>query len=241
MQVKRIPLVTQRAVVDRKAVGQPITWSKCKLSTAGEFPPCCTNINQMVIDVPKDCDNWRELEGTIWNAQSQSRTIRLVVHDKVPEDILFAASYSDKNVTQVNINMTQLSSYYSWLDKLMSLANRCGMWVVLYLHPIVPEIVTASQVVGLIDRFRIFGQYHINLQFCELPSSVEEAAPGFINFQGYALPTKYLVRTEDGWKCSERFISQFLSDVKVYTSLCKISVHACGGNGDCSGLTKEGV
>ena len=51
MQVKRIPLVTQRAVVDRKAVGQPITWSKCKLSTAGGFPPCCTNINQLVIDV----------------------------------------------------------------------------------------------------------------------------------------------------------------------------------------------
>lgn len=191
-----------------------------------------------MIQVFNGFDDWDSLEQQIWELSAQGVILRLVTDIKLPKEIVWAASYSEKNIIQINLDMTQRRIELDWVDKLMSVANRCGVYCVLCLHPIVPGIVRTYHVLEVINRIKGKGHFHVNLKFCEITGHIIEDN-GWMNFNGQLLSTKYMSQNQGEWECSQEYKQLFLKKIQLFTTPKRISVSICSENTDCTGLNKK--
>lgn len=242
--IKRTPVIHRVAIFKRMPCFTEVDWIKCKLCK--QFEDCSGNSfatfdskesNKVVrvIQVSEDFSDWENLEQKIWELSKQNMIVRLVTDRNLPKEIIWAASYSDKNMIQINLDMMKLDSEISWVDEIMSIANRCGLYCVLCLHPIVPGVVHTYQVLEVINRIMRKGCFHVNLKFCEILGKPVET-DDWINFNGNAVPKKYLVKTQYGWKCSLEYKNKFLEKILLFTCLRKISLDICCKTSNCTGL-----
>ncbi len=247
--MKRHPIVHRKPIISRTAIyhrvaccSKLVNYESCKLCSS--YKDCndaqfCTEGSEetlelyRVIYISDSCD-WEELEARIWDLDNKKVNLRLITDVELPDRVMWAASYSAKNIFQININMIQLDDSISWIQKLMSISSNCGLYCVLFLYPIIPDLVKTYHVIEILDNFRNAGYHHTTLKFGELTNC--EEFEGYLNFNGKPISTRFLTKTESGWKCTEEYLRSFLDKVNLYTIPRKMSVSICGISENCTGL-----
>lgn len=242
--VSRSPVVSRTAIFNRTpCFVQPIHCDSCALCHS--YKDCSgykyvdANSSESsdfyrVIHVDETYTDWEELTAKIWELSDQGVYLRFIIDKAVPKEVLWAVSYSERNVLQININMLKFEENVKWAQKLVSIAGNCGMYVVLFLHPIIPDLVKSYQVVDILDRFRNTVYFHTTLKFSEIIGVKE--SDGYLNFNGTPVSTKYLERTPDGWRGTTEYMKKFMELVNSYAIPRKMSVSICGEIEDCTGL-----
>lgn len=248
--MERKPIVLRNPIVPRTAIYERIaccsSYVKCEnCKLCREFSDCSqktyvpwdsseTSELYRVIYVPDDYEDWETLEAQIWELSDKDVYLRLIIDKNVPKEVLWAASYSEKNIFQINVNMIDFDTEVLWVQKLVSLAGNCGLYVVLFLYPIVPDLVKTYHVIDILDMFRNSVHFHVTLKFSEI-TDVKET-DGYLNFNGSPVSVKHLTKTDCGWKCTSEYLRKFLEIVNLYAIPRKISVSICGETDDCTGL-----
>lgn len=211
---------------------------KCGLCT--EVASCSGMVAQPeqaseVVFVPESYDDWDTLKQQISVLKDQNVPLRLVMERKVPKRILWMASYSDKNVFQVNVNLLQVSKdvekSLAWAERVMILANRCGVYCVVMLHPVVPGVVSSYHAIAAIDRLKGHGLFQTVIRFCEIVGQCERKGE-YLDYNGVGIKASYMVKTTTGWKCSNYFKSLFMNIVQQYAAPRKLNVSVCEGQSD---------
>ena len=245
--IYRVPIFVQRtAVFPRKPLCcRKVKWEHCKLCS--EYNDCSGKLYVDIEDNSSDFmrsvyvsslfSDWENLENQIWGAHHNGAIVRLITDVDLPKEIVWALSYSEKNILQLNLNMAHLNRNIGWIDSLVSLANRCGLYCVICMHPIIPEVTRTFHVISVLDRLRGYGCFHVSLKFWEIHERLTES-DGWLNFNGVPVDIKYLERTQDGWKCNDSFKQNFYHMIKAFSVPHKLSVSLCGDETDCTGLTK---
>ena len=241
----RKPIISRTAIYHRVACcSQLVKCETCKLCS--EYQDCQGNIYcseqseesdkiYRVIHVDESYSDWDELEAKIWDLDRQKVFLRLIIDREIPDRILWATSYSAKNVLQLNVNMIYLDDSLPWVQKLMFMSGNCGLYCVLFLYPIVPDLLKTYHVIDVIDNFRNTGYHHTTLKFSEFTECKE--VDGYLNFNGKPVSTKFLTKTDaGGWKCTDDYLKKFLDKVNLYAIPRKMSVSICGISKDCTGL-----
>lgn len=255
--MERTPVI-RKAIIHRTAIyrrialcTQNVSYENCRLCT--QISDCQGNEHLRAIDEfyekkevyrvmyisAQDCD-WDEIEARIWQLEKKGLLLRLIIDRDIPDRVLWAASYSAKNIFQVNINMIHLEKNLEWIQKLVAMAGNCGLYSVLFLYPIIPGLVKTYNVLEVIDNFRNAGYHHVTLKFGKIVNC--EETDGYLNFGGIPVSTKYLIQTSPKvWECTKEYLDLFVEKVQIYTTPRKVSISVCG-NGDCTGLgVKENV
>lgn len=190
-----------------------------------------------IIHVTKDFDDWESLEQHIWEHEAEKTYIRLLIDRAIPQEVLWAASYSAYNILQINVDMTHFSEDIEWIRKLIYMSDNCGMYCLLFLYPIVPGLVKTNHVLDIIDSCRNAGDHLTLLKFCEITNCIENE--GYLNFNGEPVSIKYLEKTPEGvWVCTEEYLRLFLEKLQIYTTQRKQKVVICGTQ-ECTGLAGE--
>lgn len=240
--IQRFPIIQRVPIFHRKPCCSGVQWAKCRLCSHSEdcagnkfvSPENTESVGlYRLIYIASDFDDWDNLEQSIWSLSNQGVLLRLITDKEMPKEIIWAASYSEKNVVQLNLNMMQFKHEITWIEKLMSIANKCGVYCVLCINPIVPGVTRTYHVIDILDRLQKKGYFHVNLKFCEIPDSII-SCDNWMNFNGYLLPARYMKHTQSGWECSSEFKQKFMSKIQLFTVPLKISISACGEH-DCTG------
>lgn len=241
--LRRIPIVHRSSIVNRTPLCSPMSWEKCCLCRSNKdcygnkFSRVSskTQTDYVVMYVPKKFQDWKTLEDQLWQLGTQKVFLRLITDMKLPKEVVWAASYSEHNIIQINLNMLEYETEVRWVDSLMSLANRCGVYCILCLNPIVPGVVRTYQVIELLSRLRNHGRFHTNLKFCRISKDMMRDS-GWINFNGHVVSEGWLRNSQGVWECTSEFQKKFLEKVQLYSIPKKLSVSICGPDNDCTGL-----
>lgn len=250
ISVHRTPIVQRTAIYPRKpCYSKRVNCKTCKLCTENQdcngkqfihVPDLQegsgNNDVYKIIYLSADVEhNWDEIESMIWQLDEQKALLRLITDVNIPQKILWAASYNANNVFQVNVDMLHYLKNSSWIRQLVFNADKCGMYCVLFVHPIIPDVVRTYDVLDLIHDMRNHKYIHFDLKFGEF-DGIDEV-DGYLNFNGKPVSSRYLTRNSQGfWQCTEEYLNLFLDKVQIYTGARNISVAICGVTEDCTGL-----
>lgn len=247
---RRIPIVNRTAIYQRIAQGSiPVEYHNCQLC---ENNKDCSGYEyhdpeqdvSMSVDkaqyrkfwVNKDFEDWDKLSYVVKIGQVVGTNLRLIIDKPIPDYIIWSLAHSPLNILQINIDMLHTEGNMGWVANMVSLCDKCGVYSVLFMNPLVPTVTKTYHVIEVIDNFRNMGS-HVSLKFIDLPDL--EVIDGYINFNGTAIPTKYLKKTESGFVCNEFYIEKFMDKVNSYARPYKISVSVCNYGEDCTGLGLE--
>lgn len=245
ISLSRKPIISRTAIYHRVACySQCVNYESCKLCNSlydcnnKEYVSLNSKSSSekyRVIYVSEDYTDWEELEQSIWELSTSKVYLRLIIDTEIPDRVLWASSYSEKNILQINLNMLKFEKNLPWVQKLMSMAGNCGLYTLLFLYPIVPGLVKTYHVIEALDCMKNSGYHHTTLKFCDIKGCIENE--GYINFNGEPINTKYLQKVGDStWKCTPEYLNAFLDKVNIYAIPRKISVSICGNTEDCTGL-----
>lgn len=249
IRLHRIPIVHRTAIYPRKACfSKQVDCATCRLCTENNdcngnpfvhFPDSQGSGKSDVYKIIHLSDevehDWEEVEDLIWQLDAEKALMRLIIDVDIPQKILWAASYNAKNVIQINVNMLKYSADLGWVREIVFNANKCGAYVVLFIHPIIPDVVKTYDVLNLIHDMRNHSHVHFNLKFGEF-EGIEEI-DGYLNFNGHPVSSEYLVKNSQGrWQCTEEYLQLFTERLKIYTDARKVSIAVCGMTNDCTGL-----
>lgn len=170
--------------------------------------------------------DWDSVMAQITTESNSGSPMRLITDRKIPQRVLWKFSYSDKNVIQINLDMTKFPSNISWVEQIMITANKCGIYVVLCMYPIVPQVIKTYQVLEIIDRFKWCGHFTASIKFCEIPDTAIVSG-GWLNFNGVPVSIKYLVHSNSVWKCTEEFKDLYMKYIYRFSIPRKIKVNVC--------------
>lgn len=172
-----------------------------------------------IIYVARNDHKWSKVLSDINAVRNSKNYVRLITECNLPNEVLWKVSYSEHNIIQVNVDM--LNPHTKWISTVMDRANRCGLYVVLTLINVIPEVVTQYQILRLIDQCRSFGYFHVNLRLATLDSTLYS-----INYLGNVLqqPTQKVSLIE------------WVQKIKAFTEPRNITLFICGENQNCTGL-----
>lgn len=246
----RIPIIQRTAIYPRKpCYSKQVNCKTCKL--CGDNQDCNGKQFIHVPDLQEGSGNpdvhkiiylsdevehdWDEIENMIWQLDEQKQLLRLITDVNIPQKVLWAASYNAQNILQINVDMLHYQKVASWVRKLVFNADKCGVYCVLFLHPIIPDVVKTYDVLDLIHDVRNHKYIHFDLKFGEF-EGIEEI-DGYLNFNGKPVSSKYLTKNSQGfWQCTEEYLNLFLKKIQIYTEARNVSVAICGITEDCTGL-----
>lgn len=232
--IQRTPIPKREALFSKEA-----SYSKCVLC-CGNSVDCSGIVHSdkevKVVHLNPDFSDWDNLEDLIWKAQDDGNLVRLVSEavNPIPNQVIWALSYSDKNILQVNINLLRLEDSLNAIRKPVFLSVSCGLYVVATLYPIIPYVTMSSDIVRVIDLLRNVVHVHVNLK----PSEITDVtvAEDFINFNGHPVPLSSLSKTKQGWIASKEYLDKLMNIVNSYAVPRKMSVSVCGKHNNCTGL-----
>lgn len=182
----------------------------------------------MVLYVDDDFQDWSNLEIDIWELRQQGQYIRLIVDKPIPYSILWAISYDANNFIQINVNM--FKPFDKWVPNLAHAAERCGLFFVLTLHPIVPEFVKAYQVIEILDTIRMMPHCLVMLKFAEFNNSGRLSNRKHLNLNGKVISKEHVYEyKKHQWKCTEWYVTNFMSIIQSYAISQQMNVQICGG------------
>ena len=150
ISLSRKPIISRTAIYHRVACySQCVNYESCKLCNS--LYDCnnkeyvspnskSSSEKDRVIYVSEDYTDWEELEQSIWELSTSKVYLRLIIDTEIPDRVLWASSYSEKNILQINLNMLKFEKNLPWVQKLMSMAGNCGLYTLLFLYPIVPTV-----------------------------------------------------------------------------------------------------
>ena len=240
--MERVPIVRRTAIFERNACCSTcVEYETCKLCNqfldcmGKSYAPHDSNKSSevyRVIYVSKDYEDFDSLEDKIWELSKKNVCLRLIINRPIPKEVLWAVSYSEKNILQVNLDMLKVNTEVLWAQELIALAGNCGLYVVLFLYPIIPYLVKTYQVIDLLDMFRNTVNIHTMLKFSKILNVKE--TDGYLNFNGIPISTRYLIKTGNDWECTPEYMEKFLKIINLYSVPRKISVSICGKS-DCIG------
>lgn len=230
----KTPIPKREAIFSKEAL-----YSKCVLC-CGDSVDCSgktySDKEIKVIHLNQDFSDWSHLEDLIWKEQDSGSLVRLVSEaaKPIPNQVIWALSYSDKNILQVNINLLRLEDSLNAIRKPVFLSVSCGLYVVATLYPIIPYVTMSSDIVRVIDLLRNVVHVHVNLKPSEITGVT--VAEDFINFNGHPVPLSSLSKTKKGWTASKEYLDRLMNIVNYYAVPRKISVSVCGKHNNCTGL-----
>lgn len=249
--VNRVPIVRRTAIYPRKACySKEVECKTCKLCTEN-----CDCNGKPFVHIPDSQEgsgnsdvykiiylssgvehDWDEIEGMIWQLDEQKELLRLIIDVPIPQKVLWAASYNARNILQINVDMLHYGERAAnWIRQLVFNADKCGVYSVLFIHPIIPDVVRTYQVLDIIHELRNHKYVQFDLKFGEF-EGIEEV-DGYLNFNGKPISSKYLIKNSQGfWQCTEEYLDLFLNKVQIYTVARNIPVVICGMTEDCTGL-----
>ena len=171
---------------------------------------------ESIVNITSNYTSWEELLNTIHEFSMKKTILKIVTERSLPKEVVWAASYSEKNVIQVNINMLKYAEELDWIDRLMVLMNKCGMYCVLNLSHIVPGIVFTYNVIEILDRICRRCLFHTEIVF--------EGESEDVDLGGSQVKRNFLQKTAKGWRCTEEFIQAFIDKVQCFAVPKKMSV-----------------
>ena len=185
------------------------------------FPP-----KHKVFYVEPSFEDWNQLEMNIWNVRHSGKLVRLIVDKEIPSSILWAASYDSHNLIQINVDLRK--QYYPWVTNLAHAAERCGLYFIVMVYPIVPEFTKTKQVLEVIDSMRMIPYCQIMLKFADFKNSGRLATDTHLNVNGKAI-SKTLVceRRHNRWKCTDSYKQAFLDIIRNYADGQQMKVEIC--------------
>lgn len=190
--ILRCPIVTRKPILEKK------------------FTP------ESIVVIPSTYRSWEELLNMIHKFSVNTTILKIVTERDLPKEVVWAVSYSEKNVIQVNINMLKYAEELDWIDRLMVLMNKCGMYCVLNLSHVVPGMVFTYNVIEILDRIYRRCMFHTQIVFeCESKDVI---------LGGSRVKSEFLQKTAKGWKCTEEFTQAFLAKVQCFAAPKKIYV-----------------
>lgn len=223
--MQRIPIIKRSAIYQRTPICPKVEYNCCKLCNN------CINCNGKQLNVFYANTNeydFNTLINDIWECEDTKKNVRLVIDVPIPKEVVWATSFSEKNILQINVNMLDFKTpnSYQWLGETMNIANRCGLFCILLLYPIVPTITRTYEVIRLIDMVRYFGKFHTYLKFLESNNIIHYG--NWLNFNNTPIAASNFVYEEPYWKCSDDFKKKFLDIVMLYTKPYKLPISICG-------------
>ena len=153
--------------------------------------PVITN-SRVTILLEKDCCDWTRLEQSIWEYYKQGVFLTLITDRELPERIVWAASYSENNILQINLNISVQN--FPWVQKLIHLSNNCGLFTQVCFKSVTTQI-KVHQVIDTLDRIYNSGSYEVILDFKNLViENVTNYIQSFLYVVNlYCAPRKILV------------------------------------------------
>lgn len=227
-EVKRTPIHAVRAPLSSKLTH----FQSCELCYGKEN--CCTNAyatgdDQVVLVAGTEFTDWDGLSQSIQDARNQGKYTRLIVDQPVPDDILWAASYDHRNVLQINVDIQQDMEQLIWTTNLAHAAERCGLFFVFMVYPILPGRIHPHHVLMIIDTIRSIPHCVVMLRFALFKDTGQLSSDEYLYVNGAAVPKECLSKVGDYWSCTDEYKHSFMSKIFPYTRFRRIDTMICGG------------
>lgn len=214
MKIKRSPIVD----IHRSPLGATANFNTCNLCYGKKS--CCKDfgVKHDVLYVNSNFDDWSNLEIKIWACRSKGHYVRLVVDKNIPSSILWASAYDQNNILQINIDL--FSNLEPWIPNLAYAADRCGLYFVLMVYPIIPGITKISSIIQRIDPIRAIPHCLIMLKFAEFLSKDSPST---------ALIKSKINHMLDNGNCTPEYKLHVHDTIQRYAVPQNLIVEVCGG------------
>jgi len=171
---------------------------------------------------------WTRAINNIQSHRNKGDYIRLITERFLPQEVIWAAAYSELNILQADVNVLQKWDSLKWAVALAHTAERCGVECLLMLYPIIPLHVKTYQVLQLIDAVSTCSHCKIMVRFGEFINYGLAIQSGFINLKGRDTPLSLVNRIKGNlWGCTDEYKSQFMEYLRFYTDANKIDLSVC--------------
>ena len=162
----------------------------------------------------------------IESIEESGKYIRMLVSKSISQKVIMSLAYSPYNVLQFNLDLTKIGE----LSELMHFAKKCGLLISLYLSPVIPTVVKASQVLSIIDRYAFVVDFFC-VRFFKKPVDCDYLKE-FVSINDVMVPSRFLELREKHLVCSEDYINKFLDLVNTYAKPRNLNIVLCD-NGYC--------
>lgn len=233
-KIQRKPIITRQPIVSRQPICENCdNCEKCKLFS--EYKDCGGNLyvapDDLTTDmhiprlfvVTKDVDQM-SLIPEIEALEKAKKFLRLVTDVPLNRELVTAVAYSPYNILQHTIDLSKSDYMFEDMKDSLYLAGNYGVYTTALIAPIIPGVVKISKILGVINRIAPACLYFC-LKFMVAASTKKVNGVYLIN--GYPVSEEYLVETEDGVACSEKFITYCVDTIAAYTIPKKINVCVC--------------
>lgn len=236
----RVPIVTRTSVYDRNPVTTTIiSHDGCMLydryigcNGCLYCKPEDTDVDTTVfrlIYITKDMNLDKVVE-QLQIIEDSKKFVRVITEVLLPEEVILAIAYSPFNVVQFNVQCLEDTETTAW-RKCIYFADKCGLYISMFLYPIIPTVVKLVHVISWIERYSGVCDF-VALKFLDT-AQMPEFADGYYNINGRAIPSNYIEPNEvGGVRCSEEFMYKFLSTLNTFIKPRKINVTICN-EGNC--------
>ena len=189
--------------------------------------------DQVVIPVPKGFSDWESLERTIWSLKDRDTTLRLILSEPVPDSIIWAASYSQRNLLQLNINMTKDCSKFAC--NMCSIAGKCGLYTLLFFYPIIPAVIRSANLIKIMSKVSSLCKQHYAVKFTEF-NNVTVLDEDWVRIHNDVTALDY-VRQVSGerWFSTNKYQNRFINILQSFCEPFGITISVCGRD-ECTGL-----
>ena len=205
--------------------------NRCPIYTCKKFIGCgmCKALRKVCVDglrvVSTSHRNSFHTLDSIQRAKNKNEDICLETEKDIPREIVWDLSYSPRNILQINLCLLEPFERLGWVIELVHLTEICGIRCNLMLFPIIPTIVSTSDVIRIIDSVNNCNHCKIILKFSEFIKYEPTSSKKFLTTNKRAIPMEYLTRyTENLYKCSNLYTEEFFQLVKFYTDSTKLEV-----------------
>ena len=153
--------------------------------------------------------------------EDSGKYIRMLTSEAVSSEVIKALAYSPYNVIQFNLDLTKVDD----LSSVIYFAKKCGLLISIYLSPVIPTVIKASQVLYIIDHYTSVADYFCIKFFKKHADCV--CLDEFTAINNTMVPSKFLEIKENYLICSKDYTDKFLDIVNTYTKPRKINVVLC--------------
>lgn len=196
---------------------------KCKY-----YKECFPNTRKHKILRVRQHQNWDVLNSKMEYAKKCKKSIHLILNRPVPNEIIWNISYSPYSVIQINIKMSEGNT--DWISKLVHLAEKCGILVILVFHTIIPQLVKVYDVLKILDTVKNCSNYRVILNYSLFFVYGHFKRIKYLNIRHHKISSENLQFVwGKTWRCSDEFISEFQKLVEFYTTHNGIRLRVCKG------------
>ena len=231
-QIRRVP-ITQ--IVRVPSCSYVSRFQTCELCYGHKN--CCkshyaSNTDHTILIVDKSFTDWKNLEDSISQIRTQGKLVRLIIEKAVPDSVIWAISYDHRNLLQLNVDIRCPLNQLEWSTNLAHMAERCGVFFVYMVYPIIPNYIQPYHVLSVIDTIRSIPHCVVMLKFALFKNNGKLASEDCINVNGHLVSKEYVYEVRPGkWDCTDVFKHNFFEKIQLYSRYQYLDVDICGGLG----------